>query len=251
MPLSPCLLPILLDEKTNEPYLRLPAPHSNIIITPPRHTDADRIVELLNDRQIVQWLEGPPYPFRIEHAQHWLERTIDRAQKVLDEVKAKPMGEFVGGCPVRCLREIKDDGEEIFLGDCRIEEWGYDDVEDIEERKRLSSENLERPLGHPDRELVFGDYLAASHHGKGIMSLVVKTLMEQWIIPRMGAKKISVGIWKGNIGSVRVFEKSGFYVEKTMENYRVIPESKGGGTIGLHVLRWRFENVRGECQEQP
>ncbi|KAF8516745.1 GNAT domain-containing protein [Hysterangium stoloniferum] len=237
-PLSQTLLPILLNEKTNEPYLRLPSPHSNIILTPPRQTDAERIVELLNDRRIVDWLEGPPYPYEIDHARQWIERTDHLVQKVLDELKTKPVGEFVGGCPVRCLREIKDDGEEIFLGDCGIDEWGYVDVDDIEERKRLINDNFERPSGHPDKEWGFGDYLATSHHGKGIMSLVVKTLMDQWIVPRMGAKKISVNVWKGNIGSVRVFEKNGFYVEKTLENHQVLQKSKGGGTIGVHILRW-------------
>ncbi|KAF8516744.1 GNAT domain-containing protein [Hysterangium stoloniferum] len=239
-PLSQRLLPLLLNEKTNEPYLRLPFPHSNIIITPPRQTDADRSVELLNDRQIIDWLEGPPYPYHIDHARQWIEVTDNRAQKVLDELKTKPVGEFVGGCPVRCLREVKHDGEEVFLGDCGIVEWGYNDVDDIEERKRLTKENLERPPGHPDKEWVFGDYLATSHHNRGIMSLVVKTLMEQWVVPRMGAKKINAAILKGNIGSVRVFEKIGFYAEKTIENYKVRSESKGGGIIGLQILRWQL-----------
>ena len=72
------------------------------------------------------------------------------------------------------------------------------------------------------------------------MSLVVKTLMEEWIVPRMGARKINANVWMGNIGSVKVFEKNGFHIEKTIENYKVLSEEKGGRTIGLHILRWRY-----------
>lgn len=52
---------------TQEPYLRLPEPHSNIIITPHRVDQAEetvlRLTELLNDHRIYQWLETTPVPY--------------------------------------------------------------------------------------------------------------------------------------------------------------------------------------------
>lgn len=84
------------------------------------------------------------------------------------------------------------------------------------------------------------DYLAPSHHGRGIMTLALRTLIEQWIKPRMGAREICANVWKGNQGSVRVFEKNGFVLEKTLENHTVRQESKGGGLISVHILRCQF-----------
>lgn len=83
------------------------------------------------------------------------------------------------------------------------------------------------------------DYLAPTHHGKGIMTLAVSTLLEQWIKPRMNAKRINTTVFKGNIGSLRVFEKNGFVLEKTLEDWVEIAEDKGGGRVGLHILRWK------------
>jgi RimJ/RimL family protein N-acetyltransferase len=84
------------------------------------------------------------------------------------------------------------------------------------------------------------DYLAPSHHGQGIMTLAIGTLIEQWIKPRMGAKKICANVWKGNHGSVRVFEKNGFVLEMTLEDSKARTESRGGGMATVHYLRRRL-----------
>lgn len=59
MILSP---PFEFDEKTKEPFIRL-AKHPNIIITPPRLSDAPALINLLNDERVVEWLSGPPFPY--------------------------------------------------------------------------------------------------------------------------------------------------------------------------------------------
>lgn len=69
------------------------------------------------------------------------------------------------------------------------------------------------------------------------MTLALGTLIEQWMKPRMGATKICASVFKGNQGSVRVFEKNGFVLEKTLEKHKVIQESKGGGLTSVHVLQ--------------
>ncbi|KIJ38427.1 hypothetical protein M422DRAFT_104847, partial [Sphaerobolus stellatus SS14] len=207
-----------LHEETKEPFLRLPPPHSNIILTPPRVNDEEisAIVSILNVEKVTKWLQGPPFPYKPEHAKYWLEENKQSTDAIIKEIESKEPGYFIGGCPVRILREITEDGREIFLGDCGIDAWGFEEIADQEERKRLVEENSKKEPGDPDKEWSFGDYLAPSHHGKGIMSLTIKTLLDQWIIPRMGAKKINATAFNGNIGSVRVFEKNGFVLEKTL-----------------------------------
>lgn len=151
------LFPLLLNEKTEEPYLRLPSPHSNIILTPPRLNDDDSkdIVQILNDRRVFQWLESTPYPYNLEHAKEWLKSTSKEAEMALRELE-ETQGGFVGGCPVRILREVKENGDEIFLGDCRIGKWQFDDILDLEERERLRKENDQRLPGDSETVWDFG-----------------------------------------------------------------------------------------------
>jgi hypothetical protein len=50
------LHPLQLNPITKEPFLRLPAPHDNIIVTPPRLSDAPDMVIAMNDEHIYPWL---------------------------------------------------------------------------------------------------------------------------------------------------------------------------------------------------
>lgn len=149
------LSPLLFNEKTNEPYLRLPLPHTNIILTPPRDADNEAIVKIMNDQRVFQWLESTPYPYYLEHAKAWLEVTSRQANTVLQQLEETPGG-FVGGCPVRILREVKDNGEESFLGDCGIGKWGFADILDPGEREKARRENDQRPPGDPGTVWGFG-----------------------------------------------------------------------------------------------
>jgi RimJ/RimL family protein N-acetyltransferase len=51
-----------VNPKTGEPFLRLLS-HKNIIITPPRLSDAPLYVPILNDERVIHWLSSPPYPY--------------------------------------------------------------------------------------------------------------------------------------------------------------------------------------------
>jgi RimJ/RimL family protein N-acetyltransferase len=66
------------------------------------------------------------------------------------------------------------------------------------------------------------------------MTDAVGTIMWQWGIPRMGVRQILVTATAGNNGSVRVFEKNGFMLTKTVENY----VEYRGRMHDLHILRW-------------
>lgn len=69
------------------------------------------------------------------------------------------------------------------------------------------------------------------------MSAAIATIIKHWMVPRMGARLIRVEAFKGNEGSVRVFEKNGFVKEKTVDFEKVI--SSGQRVTGMHVLWWR------------
>ncbi len=71
------------------------------------------------------------------------------------------------------------------------------------------------------------------------MSGALKTIMDQWLIPRMRARFIRAEAFIGNVGSVRVFEKNGFVMEKTVQ-YEMVTNC-GVTRLGLHVLCWRSE----------
>lgn len=89
---------------------------------------------------------------------------------------------------------------------------------------------------------MYTDYLAPSHHGKGIMPAALGTLIREWAIPRMHVKTIYGLAFKDNSASVRVFEKNGFKMFDTVEDCVEISPSKGGGKVGLHFLEWKLEH---------
>lgn len=70
------------------------------------------------------------------------------------------------------------------------------------------------------------------------MTAVVAAILKAWVIPRYNAHIIEVTAFKGNIGSVRVFEKNGFKLEKTIEDCVVVR----GERKGLHILRWHLDD---------
>jgi len=239
------LHPLLVDPLTGEPYLRLPKPLDDIIITPPRLSDAPSLVHNLNDPSVCKWLETPPYPYLPEHADYWLSIVMKSSDDILRELAEAGEGQAdsplpaVGGCPVRHLREVKEDGTDVFIGTIEIRRCCFQG-EDPQTRDRLQKENAERAVGDPDIVWCIGDYLASSHHGRGIMSAAVSTLLRDWAIPRMSVRRMRVETAVGNIGSVRVFEKNGFVLEKLVDNVR-IKSNYSEETHGTNVLWWEHK----------
>ena len=253
------------DAYTGEPFLRLPHPYDHIIITPPRLSDASELKALLNDPKVYLTLHGPPFPYLEEHAVGWLKLVTQQADRALHEFLEREefgkddsvFGGLVRSCPVRYIRELHEDGTDVLLGDIDVHRCQYPDVEDIDQRERLSRENAVRELGDPELAWCIGceylpphcldvaspltvlkpDFLASSHHGKGIMTTALSTIMNRWLVPQMGVRLIRVEVFEGNVGSVRVFEKNGFKLEGTVPQ-RMVTNS-GVKVTGMHVLSWR------------
>lgn len=147
------LTPLKVDPISGEPFLQLPAPLDNIIITPPRLSDAPSVIAHLNDYNVVQWLQGPPYPYTAAHAETWLKQQTQESDAILSALTSADRDKhsvLVEGCPVTTLREKKEDGTDIMLGDIGIHRCTFPGTEDPEERARLTRENAERKLGDPD-----------------------------------------------------------------------------------------------------
>ncbi|EPT01564.1 hypothetical protein FOMPIDRAFT_1023242 [Fomitopsis schrenkii] len=233
------LHPLQVNPLTGEPYLRLPSPHANIIITPPRMSDVDALVGHLNDTKVVNSLIGPPYPYLTSHAESWISTVKGKSDGILAELEQQhPDGplKFVGGSPVHYIREVADDGTETFIGDLFIHrcEFPHEGVQ----QSALSEENAARPIGDPAIVWCVGDWLASSHHGRGIMSAVFRTLMTEWAIPRMNVQTMRVEAYADNIASSRVFEKYGFSEERIADE--VVTTNSGVVWHGVRLLRWQL-----------
>lgn len=62
------------------------------------------------------------------------------------------------------------------------------------------------------------------------------TLLHQWAIPRMGVRHILVTAFEGNKGSVKVLEKNGFTLTRTVKDHN---EARGKKRT-IHVLEWNL-----------
>lgn len=155
------LYPLQTDPQNEEPYLRLPPPHDNIIITPPRPEDFSAIAEVLNEREVYTWLYSPKYPVSEDQAQDRLDGATKASQLSLRELERLYQTDggqaldlscsaVVGSCPVKSLREVKQDGTQVYIGDIGVRRSTFFHVRDNQSRDALAKENLEREVGDPE-----------------------------------------------------------------------------------------------------
>jgi len=185
---------------------------------------------------------GLPYPYTVEHGNEFIgfiRGQVEETLKELEDEKDNSTLKTVKRCPVSFLREVKEDGTEVFIGSLAIatamhgELMGPDGV-DWENKKKREEENDKLEAGDPRIIWRFGDYLATSHHRQGIMTDAVDTVLHDWAIPRMNVRHMMVSTLEGNKGSVKVFLKNGFKMKGTYkEHYEV-----KGIMYGLHWLEW-------------
>lgn len=89
-------------------------------------------------------------------------------------------------------------------------------------------------------------WLLPTHHGRGIMTSALRTIITDWAIPWMNVSVLKASAFVGNDRSVAVFTKNGFVLEGTVEKgSAVLHEAKGGGRKDIVVLRWARSEVKG------
>lgn len=150
--------PLLFDSlRSREPYIRLPSPHSNILITPPRPTtDASPMTRILNSPLVYPHLSGPPYPYQQSDAESFLlmisracEDSLNEYLEILDGKSGRKW--LSNGLPVRSIREeVADEKGEVewrFLGDVEVRRALLVEVRDEDERERKKKVNDELEVG--------------------------------------------------------------------------------------------------------
>ncbi|KAF2817809.1 uncharacterized protein BDZ99DRAFT_373962 [Mytilinidion resinicola] len=235
-------------DKNGSPFLRLPAPHNHIILTPPRPTDGPAMIEMHNDPAIYMTLFSPPFPFTQRSFDDFypiMSGTTQKAWEEYQEGKAVEGREkwVSAGLPVTCIRVAKGEptGEEKMLGDFTIKKRRYVSIKDLEARAERKGENDGWPAGDPRIEWELGFYLSPTLHGQGIMPAVVRTMTEAFFIPFMNTHRISGGFFIHNLASRRVFEKNGYVFTGAFPNVFEMHESKAGikgKMIDLGIMEW-------------
>ena len=93
----------------------------------------------------------------LDHAEKWVGSVKDKADSILgalESARDDPQLLFVDGCPVRFLREVKDDGTEVFIGDIGMFRCPYGELMgpsgvDWEGKAKYEEENNKLPAGDP------------------------------------------------------------------------------------------------------
>lgn len=83
-----------------------------------------------------------------------------------------------------------------------------------------------------------GYWLGPEWWGKGIMTEVLRKVLEEVLIDRMGKRELRVGVFEGNWGSRKVLERSGFAFKQTKEAMYV--------KDGVSIDAWILEKVVNE-----
>ncbi|KAF7302920.1 N-acetyltransferase domain-containing protein [Mycena kentingensis (nom. inval.)] len=234
--------PIQRNATTGELFLPL-LDHPSIILTPPRRTDRFAMVPIMNDERVYPWLISPPFPYTLENADWWLDRAIPATEALIAELSSVDTSttlKTVNGCPVTQIRELLPDGSDVFIGaiDFTLARHPFE-LEGTGRTPAQIDAGPQRDPANPDVWTV-GDYLAPSHHGRGIMSDAFRTLLTLWGIPRMGIRKMAVNALKGNGGSVRVFEKYGFRLREYKAGEEPVVNARGF-MKPVDVLDWSLE----------
>ncbi|KAG6846098.1 hypothetical protein H0H87_006462 [Tephrocybe sp. NHM501043] len=115
------LHPLEVNSLTSEPFLRL-RNHKNIILTPPRAEDST-VPLYCRYASHTSPILGRIDMISKEHANAWYEKVktqSDESIAILEAAREVPGPIIVGSCPVRAIRELKDDGTDVYLGDIGI-----------------------------------------------------------------------------------------------------------------------------------
>ncbi|KAH8888999.1 hypothetical protein GQ53DRAFT_748517 [Thozetella sp. PMI_491] len=219
-------MPLEFDpSRSGEPFLRLPSPYQNIIITPPRKSDGPRVLECFSDEKVYKTLISPPQPYLLEHFNSWYKRVSECCARGLQQYheitsEHNAANNYVTSgrnwadiVPVRSLREVNPvTGEQLYIGDLEIERQRYGGYTSMTEEEQKAARDLNDSYQAGDEKIdwTVGDYLASSHHGHGIMTAALRTMIEQYVVPYLNGHRMTASFFAKNIASRRVFEKNGF-----------------------------------------
>jgi len=215
----------------NEPYIPLPAPFERFHLGAMRQSDVPHDTAMMSDVRVARTLVGPRFPMPLVNTQRWLTR--ERAA-VTALFAAYAEGAFrpAAAAPFCILRERQDDGSDAYVGQvtmfyCGDEEKRRTPVNDAWEEWRTRTKVWE-----------IGAALRPEYHSKGLASVAVKLILNEWAVPQMGCTEIRAQCFMSNLGSVKLWEKHGFVEEPELRGVVNVSEAKGGGVEPDCVLIW-------------
>ncbi|KIW13411.1 hypothetical protein PV08_08599 [Exophiala spinifera] len=247
-------------EVSNPPSFEIPVPHptARIILTPPRLNDGAAVIAALNDRRVYMNLTSPPYPYTLDDWRLWFKDISDvaghNAEKLQqitnhpgpvsgDAARAKQIWSgWVGW--FSSIREILSDEDKTdrYLGEITVGRSRFLFIPDEAERAKTRHGNDSLAAGDPNIVWEVGFYLASEHHGRGVMTRVLQTVMSEVLIPGYNVHHMVATYFEHNIASKRVLEKCGFDYVTTVPNVHTLEPGKTGGqegqTVGLGVMKW-------------
>lgn len=135
--------------RNGEPFLRLPAPLSHIILTPPRESDSQASIGYMNDPRVSMNLSGPPFPYAMSDWEQFHGRIVEKCAEGIAEyheitanTNSKTEQKWLQSMPVRSLRDttcvgnaMSDNGQ-LFIGDIELRKALFLQNLDLEERKK-------------------------------------------------------------------------------------------------------------------
>lgn len=129
------------------------------------------------------------------------------------------------GCPFNTIRATNAEGEEVWVGGLGTRRWPFDELEGEEKENKVKA-MLGRKADDPDLLRTLGFYLDPVYQGQGIMKVVLRTLLQNYLVPICEARRIRSTVYVGNWASRKTFERAGFVMRKT--NWVNAGESRGG-----------------------
>jgi hypothetical protein len=101
-------------DSNDSPIIRLSAPHTKIIITPPRYSDGEAVISMLSDPRVYMNLAGPPYPYAQKEWDEWFpiieKGSHDALLEWREAEKSRKDGGYgkrwVKGAPVIAIRDV-------------------------------------------------------------------------------------------------------------------------------------------------
>ncbi|KAK4704555.1 hypothetical protein P7C70_g1661, partial [Phenoliferia sp. Uapishka_3] len=229
-------------DSSNSPYLAFPTSSSPFLsslrLTPPRQSDASALVSTLNSPLVYKSLRSPPYPYLPHHATAVIGMGMKAAQALIDQWERNDWS-TPEGCPLNTIRAMRDDGEEVWVGALGVRRWPFDEVVDPVEKEEKVREMMARKAEDPEVVWTVGFYIDPTFNGRGVMTQVLRTLIDSYMIPALHATKIRATVYVGNIASRRVFEKNGFELVGTA--WVNEGESRGGKMREEWWFEWSRE----------
>lgn len=98
----------------------------------------------MNDPRVYEYLAGPPFPYKLEeHGIRWVGRAMDESGRLFWEMEDGG-GKWVDGCPVHSIREMQEDGTDVYIGDITIRR-----EDPANAWARAEKDNLSKAVGDP------------------------------------------------------------------------------------------------------